>query len=37
MSDDGALRALIEARDVGQVRFIGVTGHGWNVAAMHRR
>jgi aryl-alcohol dehydrogenase-like predicted oxidoreductase len=37
MSDDGALRALIEARDAGQVRFIGVTGHGWNVAAMHRR
>jgi predicted aldo/keto reductase-like oxidoreductase len=28
---------LIEARDAGQVRFIGVTGHGWNVAAMHRR
>ena len=37
MGDKGALRALIEAREAGQVRFIGVTGHGWNVAAMHRR
>ena len=37
MSDDGALRALVEARERGQVKFIGVTGHGWNVAAMHRR
>jgi aryl-alcohol dehydrogenase-like predicted oxidoreductase len=33
----GALEAVREARDEGQVRFIGVTGHGWNVAAMHRR
>ncbi|MDP6707231.1 MAG: aldo/keto reductase [Alphaproteobacteria bacterium] len=33
----GALEAAIEARDEGLVRFIGVTGHGWNVAAMHRR
>ena len=37
MGDDGALRAAVEARDAGLVRFIGVTGHGWNVAAMHRR
>ena len=37
MSEDGALRAAVEARDAGLVRFIGVTGHGWNVAAMHRR
>ena len=37
MSDDGALRAAVEAREAGRVRFIGVTGHGWNVAAMHRR
>ena len=29
--------AAIEARAAGLVRFIGVTGHGWNVAAMHRR
>jgi aryl-alcohol dehydrogenase-like predicted oxidoreductase len=33
----GALRALVEARDDGLVRFIGVTGHGTRVAAMHRR
>jgi aryl-alcohol dehydrogenase-like predicted oxidoreductase len=33
----GALEACIEAREAGLVRFIGVTGHGWNVAAMHRR
>jgi len=37
MSEEGALRAAVEARDAGLVRFIGVTGHGWNVAAMHRR
>jgi aryl-alcohol dehydrogenase-like predicted oxidoreductase len=33
----GALEALVEARDKGLVRFIGVTGHGTRVAAMHRR
>ena len=33
----GALEACIEARAAGKVRFIGVTGHGWTVAAMHRR
>jgi aryl-alcohol dehydrogenase-like predicted oxidoreductase len=31
----GALEAAIEARDEGLVRFIGVTGHGWTVAAQH--
>jgi aryl-alcohol dehydrogenase-like predicted oxidoreductase len=31
----GALEAVIEARDEGLVRFIGVTGHGVNVAARH--
>lgn len=36
-SEDGALRAAIEARDEGLVRFIGVTGHGTRVAAMHLR
>lgn len=35
-SDDGVLRAAIEARDEGLVRFIGVTGHGTRVARMHR-
>ncbi|HEY8648879.1 MAG TPA: aldo/keto reductase [Candidatus Limnocylindria bacterium] len=33
---DGALRAAVEARDAGVVRFIGVTGHGTTVAARHR-
>jgi len=33
----GALEALVEARDRGHVRFLGVTGHGTRVAAMHRR
>ena len=33
----GALDALVEARERGLVRFIGVTGHGTRVAAMHRR
>jgi aryl-alcohol dehydrogenase-like predicted oxidoreductase len=33
----GALEALIQAREQGLVRFIGVTGHGSQVAAMHRR
>jgi aryl-alcohol dehydrogenase-like predicted oxidoreductase len=33
----GALEALCEARDQGLVRFIGVTGHGTQVAAMHLR
>ena len=34
---DGALRAAAEARDAGLVRFLGVTGHGTRVAAMHLR
>jgi aryl-alcohol dehydrogenase-like predicted oxidoreductase len=37
MSEDGALRAAVEARDEGLVRFIGVTGHGSTVAEMHHR
>ncbi|MBI1815004.1 MAG: aldo/keto reductase [Deltaproteobacteria bacterium] len=37
MGPGGALEALIEAREQGLVRFIGVTGHGTRVAAMHRR
>lgn len=32
----GALEACTEARDEGLVRFIGVTGHGLEVAARHR-
>jgi aryl-alcohol dehydrogenase-like predicted oxidoreductase len=37
MGPGGALEALIEAREQRLVRFLGVTGHGWNIAAMHRR
>ncbi len=33
----GALEAAVEAREQGLVRFIGVTGHGTTVAAMHLR
>ncbi len=33
----GALEAAVEARDEGLVRFIGVTGHGVTVPAMHLR
>src|SRR3954468_8213944 len=33
----GALEAAVEARDEGLVRFIGVTGHGLSVPAMHLR
>lgn len=32
----GALEAAIAAREEGLVRFIGITGHGWTVARMHR-
>ncbi len=35
MGENGALRALIEAREQGLVRFIGVTGHGTYVAERH--
>jgi predicted aldo/keto reductase-like oxidoreductase len=37
MGPGGALEAAIEARQEGLVRFIGVTGHGWTIPAMHRR
>ena len=33
----GALETLVEAKERGHVRFIGVTGHGSQVAAMHLR
>ncbi len=36
LSPDGALKAAIEAREQGLARFIGVTGHGTQVARMHR-
>src|SRR2546427_11120057 len=37
MGPGGVLEAVIEARQQGLARFIGVTGHGWAIAAMHRR
>ncbi|MBK8034020.1 MAG: aldo/keto reductase [Chloroflexi bacterium] len=37
MGPGGALEALIEAREQGLTRFIGVTGHDISVAAMHKR
>ncbi|ETW94603.1 aldo/keto reductase [Candidatus Entotheonella palauensis] len=37
MGPGGALEALIEARDQGLIRFIGVTGHGLAIPSMHLR
>lgn len=37
MDEGGVLEALVEARDQGLTRFLGVTGHGWTIAAMHLR
>jgi len=37
MGPGGALEAFVEAREQGLVRFLGVTGHGLTIAAMHRR
>jgi aryl-alcohol dehydrogenase-like predicted oxidoreductase len=37
LSPGGAIDAAIQARDEGLVRFIGVTGHGAQIAATHRR
>ena len=35
MGAGGALEAVVEARELGLTRFIGVTGHGWTIASMH--
>ena len=37
MGPNGALKAAIEAREQGLVRFIGVTGHGVTIPAMHKK
>jgi aryl-alcohol dehydrogenase-like predicted oxidoreductase len=37
LSPGGAIDAAVEARDKGLVRAIGVTGHGAQIAATHRR
>ena len=36
-SPGGVLEAVVQARDEGLVRFIGITGHGVTVAAQHLR
>jgi aryl-alcohol dehydrogenase-like predicted oxidoreductase len=37
LSPGGVIEAAVEAREQGLVRFIGVTGHGVQIAAGHRR
>jgi aryl-alcohol dehydrogenase-like predicted oxidoreductase len=37
LSPGGAIDAAVEAREQGMVRWIGVTGHGSQIAANHRR
>jgi aryl-alcohol dehydrogenase-like predicted oxidoreductase len=37
LSPGGVIEAAVEAREQGLVRFIGVTGHGAQIAATHRR
>jgi predicted aldo/keto reductase-like oxidoreductase len=37
LREGGALEAAVEAREEGLIRFIGVTGHGLSIPAMHRR
>jgi len=37
LSPGGAIEAAVQAREEGLVRFIGVTGHGSQIAANHRR
>ena len=37
MGAGGAWEAVVDARDEGLVRFIGVTGHGWTIPSMHKR
>ena len=37
MEPGGALEAAVEIRIGGLTRFIGVTGHEWAVASMHRK
>ncbi|RME82941.1 MAG: aldo/keto reductase [Caldilineae bacterium] len=37
MGPNGALQAVLEARDRGLTRFIGITGHGTQIARLHLR
>ncbi len=34
-ADDGAFKAVIEAKEAGKTRFVGVTGHGVHIARLH--
>lgn len=36
MGSEGALKAFIEARDKGLVRYLGITGHGIKAPALHK-
>ena len=36
-ADDGAFKAVIEAKDAGKTRFVGITGHGVDIARLHLR
>jgi aryl-alcohol dehydrogenase-like predicted oxidoreductase len=36
LREGGALDAVVEAREEGLVGFVGITGHGLSIAAMHR-
>lgn len=36
-ADDGAFKAVIEAKEAGKTRFVGVTGHGVHIARLHLR
>ena len=37
LSPGGVIEAMVQAREQGLVRFLGITGHGTQVAAAHRR
>lgn len=36
-ADDGAFKAVIEAKDAGKTRFAGITGHGVHIPRLHLR
>ncbi len=36
-ADDGAFKAVIEAKAAGKTRFVGITGHGVHIARLHLR
>lgn len=36
-SEDGAFKAAIEAKEAGKARFLGITGHGVDIARLHLR